>query len=128
MPEYIEAHDPARVNMPTAAPARKVVAATAGAGIGTPAAGLIIWALGATVFPNGVPAEVSAFVIVAIPAALAFLGGYFTRRSAAEVASVKPPAPDLVALVDAHSKPPTKKAAAKRPAKKAGPKPPTGLS
>jgi hypothetical protein len=117
------------VNMPSSAPARKVLGATAGAGIGGVTAGLIVWALGAIAFPDGVPAEVQAFVGVIVPLVLSFAGGYVTRRSAAEVASLQQPAPDLAALVDAHSKPaPAKKAAAKRPAKKAAPKPPSGLS
>jgi hypothetical protein len=74
-----------KVNMPTPAPARKVVGASAGAGLGGVSAGLLLWALGATVFPDGVPDAVSAFVYVVVPLALSFAGGYFTRRSTDEL-------------------------------------------
>jgi len=78
-----------KVNMPTAAPARKVVGATAGAGLGGVTASLILWALDDTVFEphvaDSVPGPVSAFVVVVVPLVLSFLGGYFTRREADEL-------------------------------------------
>lgn len=74
-----------KVNMPTAAPARKVVGASAGAGIGGVSAGLILWALGAYVFNGDVPEAVSAFVYVVVPLVLSFAGGYFTRRTTDEL-------------------------------------------
>lgn len=77
------------VNMPSAAPARKVVGATAGAGIGAVTANLALWALDDLVFdpkvPDSVPEAVTAFVYVLIPAALSFAGGYFTKRQADEL-------------------------------------------
>jgi hypothetical protein len=57
-------------NMPNRAPARKVVGATAGAGIGGVTANLIIWGLDDLVFD---------------PLLLSFLGGYFTRRGTDEL-------------------------------------------
>jgi hypothetical protein len=90
------AHSPDRVNMPTAAPARKVVGASAGAGLGGVSAGLILWGLDDFVFQpdvaNSVPGPVSAFVIAVVPLALSFLGGYFTKRSTDELMA---PAPDV---------------------------------
>jgi hypothetical protein len=103
--------------MPTAAPSRKVVGGTAGAGLGGVTASLLLWALGATVFPDGVPSEVSAFVVFVVPVALAFVGGYFTKRSAGEL-----PVPVV------EPAPVAKKAAPRKTAKKAAPKPPPGLS
>ena len=74
-----------KVNMPTSSPARKVVGASAGAGIGGVSAGLILWALGAYVFHGDVPEAVSAFVIAVVPLVLSFVGGYFTKRSTDEL-------------------------------------------
>lgn len=74
-----------KVNMPTSAPARKVVGASAGAGIGGVTAGLILWALSAYVFDGNVPDAVSAFVYVVAPLVLSFVGGYVTRRKADEL-------------------------------------------
>lgn len=115
----------APVNMPSSSPARKVVGASAGAGLGGVTAGIIVWALGASVFNGDVPAEVSAFVITLVPLALSFVGGYVTRRGAGEVVVPAPPAP-LAAPVAAKKAAPVKKAPAKKAAKKAAPKPPTG--
>jgi hypothetical protein len=77
--------DAPKVNMPTSAPARKVVGASAGAGIGGVTAGLILWALGAYVFDGNVPDAVSAFVYVVAPLVLSFVGGYVTKRSTDEL-------------------------------------------
>ena len=74
-----------QTDMPTSAPAQKVVGASAGAGIGGVFAGLILWVLGAYVFNGDVPEAVSSFVYVAIPLVMSFVGGYVTKRSAAEV-------------------------------------------
>lgn len=67
---------------------RKVVGASAGAGVGGVTASLIVWALDDYVFDpnvaNSVPDAVSGFVLVCVPLALAFVGGYFTKRSAAD--------------------------------------------
>lgn len=128
-----------KADMPTSAPARKVVGASAGAGVGGVFAGLILWALGAYVFAGDVPEAVSAFVYVIAPLALSFVGGYVTKRSTAEVrlkmvddgsADVPAPAPaKKAAPVAAKKAAPVKKAPAKKAAKKAAPKPPdAGLS
>lgn len=78
------------VNMPSGNPSRKVVGATVGAGLGGAAAGLVNGLLDDLVYTHSdLPGYISTFVVVAIPGAVAFLGGYVTRRSAAEV---NPPA------------------------------------
>lgn len=83
-----------KVNMPSSAPARKVVGATAGAGVGGVTANLIIWGLDDLVFdphvPDSVPGAVSAFVITVVPIALSFLGGYLTRRDTDELIAPAP--------------------------------------
>lgn len=82
------------LNMPTGTPARKVVGATAGAGLGGVTANLIVWGLDDFVFdPNAadsVPDPVSAFIFVVVPLVLSFVGGYFTRRSADELIAPAP--------------------------------------
>jgi hypothetical protein len=81
--------DPELVDMPSARPARKVLGATAGAGIGTVTANLALWALDDLVFepkvPDSVPEAVNAFVLVVVPIVTAFVGGYFTRRGAGDL-------------------------------------------
>jgi hypothetical protein len=83
-----------KVNMPTPAPARKVVGASAGAGLGGVTAGLVLWGLDDFVFDphvaNSVPGPVAAFVIAVVPLALSFAGGYFTRRSTDELMAPAP--------------------------------------
>lgn len=82
------------VNMPSSAPARKVVGAAAGAGVGGVTANLVLWGLDDFVFDphkaDSVPGPVAAFVITVVPLALSFLGGYFTRREADELIAPAP--------------------------------------
>lgn len=84
------------VNMPTKAPSRKVVGATAGAGLGGVTANLVLWALDDFVFEphvaDSVPGPVSAFVIFVVPVVLSFVGGYITKRETDELIA---PAPDV---------------------------------
>ncbi len=68
-------------NMPDSAPSKKVTAATSGAAV----AGLILFILGEYVFEGDNPEAVVGFVLVAVPAALAFLSGYFTKRAPREL-------------------------------------------
>jgi hypothetical protein len=76
-------------NMPTAAPARKVVASTAGAGVGVVSAQLVVWGLDEYVFEpevaSSVPGPVEAFVMLVIPLVLAFASGYLTPRASSEL-------------------------------------------
>lgn len=74
------------VDMPTAAPARKVVAASTAAAVTT----FVLWLFSEYVFHDGVPAPVAGLIALAVPAGLTFLAGYITRRSAAEVAPTEP--------------------------------------
>lgn len=84
----------ASLNMPSSAPARKVVGATAGAGVGGVTANLIVWGLDDFAFDpdaaNSVPDAVSAFIFVVVPLVLSFVGGYFTRRDADELIAPAP--------------------------------------
>lgn len=77
-------------NMPSAQPARKVVASTTGAGVGVVVAQLVLWMLDAYLFDppvdGSVPDAVSAFVLTVVPIALAFVSGYMTPRASSEVA------------------------------------------
>lgn len=73
----------ARVNMPTAAPSRKVVAASTTAAV----SGFVVWILGAYVFRGEVPVEVAGLVLVLVPGVLSYVAGYMTRRSSSEVDS-----------------------------------------
>lgn len=77
------------VNMPSGNPSRKVTGAAVGAGAGVVTANLITWGLDDLVFEpdvvNSVPGPVEAFVLFVVPVALTWIGGYLTKRSAAEV-------------------------------------------
>lgn len=83
-----------KVNMATSAPSRKVVGASAGAGIGGVTAGLVLWGLDDFVFEphvaDSVPGPVAAFVIAIVPLVLSFVGGYFTKRSTDELMAPAP--------------------------------------
>lgn len=87
------------VNMPTAAPSRKVVGATTGAGLGAVAGQLVVWGLDEWVFDpaieGSVPEPVAAFVLLAVPLLLAFAGGYFTRRKVSELPPSPPTGPGI---------------------------------
>lgn len=82
------------VNMPTSNPSRKVVGATGGALIGTATANLLLWGLDDYVFDpdvaSSVPGPVEAFIMLVVPTALTFIGGYFTKRAASEVPAAGP--------------------------------------
>ena len=77
------------VNMPDARPARKVVGATGGAAVGLVSSQLVVWGLDEYVFEpdvvNSVPGPVEAFVLLIVPLALTFVGGYFTKRGKHEL-------------------------------------------
>lgn len=70
-----------QTDMPTAAPSRKVVAATTVAAVTT----FVLWVLNEYVFSGDVPAPVAGLVALIVPAALTFAAGYITRRSTSEV-------------------------------------------
>lgn len=78
------------VDMPNGNPSRKVVGATVGAGSGAVVANLLLWILDDYAFDpsvaDSVPAQLVAFVIFIVPVVLAYVGGYITKRSAAELA------------------------------------------
>jgi hypothetical protein len=84
----------------------------------------------ATSFGLGITDGQQAAIVALVGAVVAMVGGETVRSQVTPTSKLEDaPASNLVALVDAHSKPaPAKKAAAKRPAKKAAPKPPSGLS
>lgn len=83
------------VDMPSGNPSRKVVGATAVGGAGLIVGNLVEWGLDDYVFQpkvhDSVPGPVTAFVVYIAPIALTFLGGWLTKRSAAEVAPPPPP-------------------------------------
>lgn len=69
------------VDMPSAAPARKVVAGTVGAAV----AGFLLWLLSKYVFDGDTPEPVQALVALGVPALLTFAAGYLTKRKASEL-------------------------------------------
>lgn len=81
----------------TSTPTSKVVAATAGAGVGSVLANLALWALGVAAWGAGgdaqgateavaaVPWPVAATVLTIVPAGFAFVSGYVKRSGRFEV-------------------------------------------
>lgn len=66
---------------PTAAPQPKVVAASAGAGIGAAASTVLVYLIEAFGHID-LPVAVEGAILVLIAGAVSFLGGYITRPSA----------------------------------------------
>lgn len=67
--------------VPTATPQPKVVAATAGAGVGAAASTVLVYLIEALGHVD-LPIAVEGAILVLITGAVSFLGGYITRPSA----------------------------------------------
>lgn len=66
---------------------RKVQASTATAAV----SGVVLWALGTYVFKGAVPADVTAWVYIAVPAVLTFAAGYLAPHTPRPAPAPAPP-------------------------------------